>query len=223
MQSKHPPVLLPGTDVSTCLHWQSSVLSGQAGALWLCKHPVCSFPSDCTALQASTELMEQGDNGIGSSLMAIQKCTRSWAGQSAASSTSHQRAAGLSRENLTLSAASRKLTKAVPGQGTSAVGHWWWLCCRITLGMKDSQAPVSSHFTCGPWQAPAGCTARCHARQGARRKNRRDRLQQCLSSPGMGGTGDEAHRHAHTHTQTHECPAYLVELLIGNQVLPVRS
>lgn len=31
--------------MGTCLHWQSSVLLGQAGALWLCRHPVRSTSS----------------------------------------------------------------------------------------------------------------------------------------------------------------------------------
>lgn len=83
-----------------------------------------------------------------------------------------------------------ELTKAVPGQGTGALGHWRWLCCNITPGVKESQAPVSSHFTCGPWQVPAGCTVHRPAHQGARRKKRRDELQLSLSSPGREGTGE---------------------------------
>lgn len=132
-------------------------------------HPICTFPYDCTAPRASTQLMQQGDNGTGSSLMGgIQKCKRSQEEQSAASSTSRQGAAGLSRRKLTLSSGSRKLTKAVPGHGSGALAYWWWLCCSIAPGVKDTQAPASSHFTCGPWQAPAGCTAH-PARQGAGR------------------------------------------------------
>lgn len=150
-------------------------------------HPACTFPSNCTAPQASTQPMEQGGYGTGLSLMrGIQKCKRSWKEQSATSSSSWQGARGLSRQKPALSSASSELTKAVPGQGTGALGHWRWLCCNITPGVKEAQAPASSHFTCGPWQVPAGCTVRRPARQGARRKKKGKMSYSCVC-PALAG------------------------------------
>lgn len=166
----------------TCLHWQSSVLPGQAGDLRLCRdpgrsHPACTLPSDCTAPQASTEPTEKGGDGKGSSLMrGIQKCESSRKEQSATSSPSWQAPRGLSRQKPALSSASTELTAA--------------LAVALLPIVKESQALASSHFTCGPWQVPAGCTVRRPARQGARRKKRQDELQLCLSSPGREGTGE---------------------------------
>lgn len=76
---------------------------------------------------------------IGSTLIiGMQEHKRSWKEQSATSSPSWQGAGGLSRQKPALFSASSELTKAVPGQGIGALGHWQRLCCNITLGVKES-------------------------------------------------------------------------------------
>lgn len=135
--------------------------------------------------QVSTQAMEPGGCGTGLSLMrGIQKHKRSWKERSATSSPSWQGAGGLSAQKPVLCSDSSKLIKAAPWQGTSALGRW--LCRGIAPGVKESQATASSHFTCGPWQVPAGCTVHRPARQGARRKTT-GKMSYSRVCPALGG------------------------------------
>lgn len=71
----------------------------------------------------------------------------------------------------------QQVHKAAPGAGCWCSWHWLWF-----HHVKESLSSVPSHFTCGPWQLPAGCTVHHSAHQGAREEKRQSKLQLCLSS-----------------------------------------